>query len=388
MFNKYFYSVFTHEDTSNLETLRNSLSFLSPIIQSVNLTTNNVYHELVNLDVSRACGPDHITPKLLKLCTEFISEPLSQLFNQSMSSGTLPRDWTTANVIPIYKKGERCLVSNHRPISLTYIVVKVMERIICKQLISALERSGRISDNQFGFRTNRSTIAIHDWSLCLECCSSTHCVFLDFTKAFDSVPHEHLLLTLQCLGITGQLLQWVHSFLTCHFQQVVINGSYSDWLPVRSGVSQGSILGPLLFLLYIDDLHSVVSNSTLKLFADNIVLHRKVKCSADCSLLQQDLDNISSWTTKWQLHLNASKGRVFLISNKRKPLTYMYVINGTTISGISTVKYLGVHIQSNLSWSHHCRTVSAKTRPFASQHMGGYHCCEICGLQILSETIT
>ena len=222
IFNKYFYSVFTHEDTSNLDTLRNSISFLSPIIQLINFTPNNVYNELVNLDAGKACGPDNITPKLLKLCAEFICEPLSQLFNQSMSSGTLHRDWTAANITPIYKKGERCLACNYRPISLTSIVVKVMERIICKQLISALERSGCISDNQFGFRANRSTVtlllsAIHDWSLCLERRSSTHCVFLDFAKVFDSVPHEHLLLKLQCLGITGQLLQWVRSFLTSCF---------------------------------------------------------------------------------------------------------------------------------------------------------------------------
>ena len=150
-----------------------------------------------------------------------------------MSSGTLPRDWTAANIIPIYKKGERCLACNYRPISLTSIVVKVMERIICKQLISALVRSGHIGENQFGFRANRSTVtlllsAIHDWSLCLERRSSTHCVFLDFAKVFDSVPHEHLLLKLQCLGITGQFLQWVRSFLTSRFQRVVVNGSYSD----------------------------------------------------------------------------------------------------------------------------------------------------------------
>ena len=256
----------------------------------------------MNLDTGKACGPDHITPRLLKLCAEFICEPLSQLFNQSMLSGTLPRDWIATNITPIYKKGERCLACNYRPISLTSIIVKVMERIICKQLISTLERSGRISDNQFGFRANRSTVTlllsvIHDWSLCLERRSSIHCVFLDFAKAFDLVPHEHLLLKLQCLGITGQLLQWVRSFLTSRFQRVGINGSYSDWLPVRSGVPQGSVLGPLLFLLYIDDLHNVVSNSTLKLFADNVALYREVKCSADCSLLQQDLDNISSWTT-------------------------------------------------------------------------------------------
>ena len=187
-----------------------------------------------------------------------------------------------------------------------------MEKIICKQLISALEKSKRISDNQFGFWANCSTVtlllsAIHDWSSCLEHRSTTHCCFLDFAKAFDSVPHEHLL-KLQCLGITGELLQWLRSFLICRFQQVVINGNYCDWPPVKSGIPQGSVLGPLLFFIYIDDLHTVVNNSILQLFANDVALYQEIKSSADCLILQQDLDNIYSWTTKWQLCLHLNVG--------------------------------------------------------------------------------
>ena len=367
MFNNYFYSVFTNEDTTHLKALENSLTFLSSIIHSVNFTSEGVYYELVNLDVSKACGPDHITPKLLKLSADFISDPLSRLFNQSMSSGTLPKDWTTANIVPVYKKGERCLVQNYQPISLTSVVVKVMERVICKQLVSALEKSGRISDYQFGFRANRSTVtlllsAMNDWSSCLERRSTTHCVLLDFAKAFDSVPHEHLLLKLHCLGITGQLLHWLRSFLTCRFQRVTINSNYSDWLPVRSGVPQGSVLGPLLFLLYVDDLPSVVSYSTLKLFADDVALYREVTSPADCLLLQKDLDSIYYWTLKWQLRLNASKCLAFFISNKKKLISFTYKIHNTLIAWNSIVKYLGVHIKSNLSWSYHCKIVSAKAK--------------------------
>ena len=120
-------------------------------------------------------------------------------------------------------------------------------------------------------------------------------IFLDFAKAFDSVAHEHLLIKLQCIGINGELLLWIRSFLTHRLQRVVVNGTYSDWLSVRSGVQQGSVLGPLLFLLYIDDLHSILKHSKLKLYADDVALYRKIKSEADCQLLQDDLDLATSF---------------------------------------------------------------------------------------------
>ena len=129
----------------------------------------------------------------------------------------LPKDWTTANVVPVHKKGDRRVAGNYRPISLTSIVVKIMERIICRKLTEILEKSNHLRDAQFGFRSCHSTVslllsAVHDWSLCLELRSSVHCVLLHFSKAFDSVAHEHLLLKLQLFGIDGKLLQWIRSF--------------------------------------------------------------------------------------------------------------------------------------------------------------------------------
>ena len=150
----------------------------------------------------------------------------------------------------VFKKGDRRIAANYRPISLTSIVVKIMERIICiyRQLIAVLEQSARLSDTQFGFRANCSAVslllsAVHDWSLCLELRTGVHCIFLDFAKAFDSVAHEHLLIKLQYIGIDGELLQWIRSLLTHRLQRVVVNGTFSDWLSVRSEVPQGSVLG-------------------------------------------------------------------------------------------------------------------------------------------------
>ena len=171
------------------------------------------------------------------------------------------------------QKGDSHLSLNYRPISLTSVVIKVMERIIHRQIVKALETHNLISTYlQHGFRSCHSTvslllIAIHDWAACLERRHSIHCtcIFLDLAKAFDSVPHSRLilLLKLECLGIKGDLLQWLKCFLTMRFQRVIINGTFSNLLPVLSGVPQGSVLGPLLILLYIDDIHCSVSHSSV-----------------------------------------------------------------------------------------------------------------------------
>ena len=168
---------------------------------------------------------------LLKLGAEFTAASLTHLFQLSLSSGKLPMDWTSANVVPIHKKGDKHLSNNYCPIGLTSIVVKIMERIIHRQLVHALESHNLISDCQFGFRHKRSSVslllqAVLDWVGSLDCHNSNHCLFLDLAKAFDSVLHPRLLLKLDSLGITDDILNWLKGFLTA---RVVINGQYSSW---------------------------------------------------------------------------------------------------------------------------------------------------------------
>ena len=296
-FNTYFSSVFTVDDGSDVSKLKESLSIHPSIIDSIKFTTEDVNEELTNLHCDKACGPDLLPSRLLKLGAEFIAPSLAQLFQQPLSSDKLSLDWISANVVPVDKKGDKHLPSNYRPISLTSIVIKIMKRIIHRQLIATLEYHNILDDCKFGFQHKRSTVsllleAVNDWAVSLENRNSTHCVFLDLVKAFDSVSNPRLLLKLEALGISGDILR---AFLTGRRQRVVVNGQFSSWLPVTSDVPQDSVLDPLLFLLYINDISSVVAHSKVKLFADDVTIYKEISSSSDAALLKVDLSSIAQW---------------------------------------------------------------------------------------------
>ena len=292
--------LFTKENVLKLNELKPKISPVTTI-DSITISPDDVLGQLSSLDVTKSGGPDCITPRMLKLTADHVCYLLSRVMNKSVISGSLPFDWISANIVPIHKKNDRHSPDNYRPISLTSIIVKVLKRIIHKHLYSVLRKNDLLSQHQYGFQPNRSTTtlllqALDDWTLSLERHESVHCLFLDYAKAFDSVPHERLLLKLESLGISGNLLEWMRSFLTKRFQRVVVNGSYSDWAPVTSGVPQGSVLGPLLFLRYIDELSSIPNVCKLKLFADDVLLYFCVKSVKDCQLLQNDLSAIVSFS--------------------------------------------------------------------------------------------
>ena len=224
-FSKYFCSVFTKENTANLDSLIPESSHCT-IIDSIHITPDEVHAESCHLNVDKTCGPDNITPFLLNSSADFISIPFCHLFNKSLSTGTLPFDWISGNTIPIHRRNDKHNPGNYRPISLTSVAIKVFEHILHRHLVSAVEHHHLLSPSQSGFRNKRSTItllteATDDWSQCLEQCSTVHCLMLDFANAFDSVPHERLLLKLSSLGIHGKVLSWLRLFSTKRKQRVV-----------------------------------------------------------------------------------------------------------------------------------------------------------------------
>ena len=255
-FNDYFCFIFTVEDCLSLDELRSSLDVCGSLVllDFIQTTPSEVFELLSTLNCRKASGPDTICPRLLKEGAAEILCPLSKLFNKSLRDSVLTVDWVNANVCPVYKRGDKQSVSNYRPISLTCIVLKLfLEWIVHKHLYSMLESRDLLQDHQFGFRRKRSTTsllmtAVHDWAAGLNFNQTTHCLFLDLCKAFDSVPHERLLLKLQLYGVGGALLTWFDHSLTTHRQRVSLNGSFLLWLPVSYfGGSPGLYFGPSTF---------------------------------------------------------------------------------------------------------------------------------------------
>ena len=247
----------------------------------------------------------------LKETAAEISIPLSIIFSKSLQSGHLPECWKIANVVPIHKSGSRHFTNNYRPISLICVVGKVLESIIRDSMLHHLTVNGLISQQQHGFLphcscTSQLLTAINDWTCSIDQGYPIDVIYFDFRKAFDTVPHARLLLKLKEYGINGNLLCWLDGFLSNRRQRVSINGSFSQLSDVTSGIPQGSVLGTLLFTVYVNDLPSCV-NSSLLSFADDTKLFRCIRSEMDVVQSQHDTNALLDWSKLWPLSFNISK---------------------------------------------------------------------------------
>ena len=292
----------------------------------ININLNGILKLLSNLQPHKAAGPDKIRPIVLReLRTEIAPTGIIQLiFEKSLATGKLPSNWTRANVSPIFKKGEKSDPSNYRPISLTCILCKVMEHVIASNLTAHLNWHNILYDLQHGFRQKRSCETqllqlVEDLGKQLIKGNQIDLVLLDFSKAFDKVNHLKLLFKLSQHGVKGNTLNWIRSFLLGRTQAVVLEGERSAEAPVTSGVPQGSVLGPLLFLLYINDLPQNIQ-SQVRLFADDTAVYITVTSSEDANTLQADLDALQEWERTWDMEFNPSKCQVLHITRSRQPL--------------------------------------------------------------------
>ena len=302
-----------------------------------------------------------------KTTADEVAPMLTVLFQLSLDSGKVPNDWKQANVVPIFKKGDRSLPENYRPVSLTSITCKILEHIVHTSIMDHFDTHRILTDTQHGFRKQRSCetqllVTIHDIANNLAQGNQVDVVLLDFSKAFDKVPHRRLAHKLHYYGVRDRTLGWIQAFLSGRSQQVVLEGAHSSPAAVLSGVPQGTVMGPLLFLAYINDLPDVVKFSNTRLFADDTLLFRKICKPEDQNLLQADLDCLAEWEDTWQMSFNASKCNTICIppSNRTPVIDPQYTLHGQTLQTVSASKYLGVTIQDDLSWSKHIESVAAR----------------------------
>ena len=333
-----------------------------PTMPSINISVAGVTKLLSKLKPHKAAGPDQQKPRVLKELCDVLAPILTIIFQRTMDTSKLPDDWKDANVIPIYKKGPKYKPANYRPVSLTCICSKLMEHIIVSNMITFLEEQHILYDKQHGFRSKRSCETqliefMHELHQSMQKNTQVDAVVMDFSKAFDKVAHNRLIYKLDFYGIRGQTLAWIKDFLSNRKQRVLIGGESSEEAPVTSGVPQGSVLGPALFLVFINDLPEQVKSS-VRLFADDTIVYHNIKDTKDCEELQQDLLELERWETEWQMEFHPDKCNIIRVTRSKNPIMFNYQLRGHQLEVVTDAKYLGVTISHDLRWDAHIRNVA------------------------------
>ena len=376
MFNEYFEEQFSEASDYDVD-----IDYNNDSVNDIDFSTSRIRKILKDIDVNKSAGPDGIHGKILKNCREGIAYPLSCIFRISYNTGQIPSEWKLANVVPVHKKGTKTSVENYRPISLTSLVMKVFEKIVRDELLEKCQH--KLNQNQHGFLPQKScTTQMVDYidSLLLSINDNirTDVIYFDFAKAFDTVNHDIILKKLKLeFGIDGTLLKFIMNYLKDRKQRVVIGGSQSGLKNVRSGVPQGSILGPLFFILFINDMSECVSEGTdIALYADDTKMWRKIVSWSDHEILQRDIDALHSWAQRNKMKFHPNKCKVLSISNRASEnstwismfpfQSFVYTLNEIELDFVKSEKDLGVHVTSDLNWEENIHALCTK----ASSRLG------------------
>ena len=322
-------------------------------IQNIHFPTTTVFHTLKRLDTSKASGPDGISAHVLKACASQLALPLSRLFSLCFRSGIQPSSWKVANVVPIHKKKSRSTLSNYRSISLLTILSKVMETHVNRSVTNFLERNSIRSHCQFGFHGSSSTADLltklhHEWSKSLASGVAVHVLAIDIAGAFDKVSHPGVLHKAKCYGIRGPLLTWPRRYLENRQIKAVVGGQSSTPHNIRAGVPQESILGPTLFLLYVNGCQDILPPGIgLGTYADDTTLYQSISTTTDIpdasEALQQATDAISHWGSTWRIAFEPTKSKALQIDHHRPPSGLPAIrFNGFDVPEADQIKLLGV----------------------------------------------
>ncbi len=371
-----FSSVFTRDKMDSLPPLHGNPS---PDIADLIITTKGVEKLLSRLVSTKASGPDNIPNQLLKEVSQELAPALASLFNQSICTGQHPEDWRKANVSPIFKKDDKHAAANYRPVSLTCVCSKLLEHIVVSHLMGHLEEHQILTKLQHGFRqkhscTSQLILTTAELAEYYDNNTQVDISILDFSKAFDVVSHRKLLYKLEHYGINGKLLEWIRGFLTGRTQCVVVDGVASKPANVLSGVPQGTCLGPILFLCYINDItHDI--QSQLRLFADDALLYRPIRSELDHQILNNDLKKLEQWALQWDMNFNPKKCYILSLKRTGVKSIHMYSLCNVILKTVSSIPYLGVLLSEDMTYTDHIRKICSKasrTLGFLSRNLK--HC--------------
>ena len=340
-------------------------------MEPIELSVDGIAKLLREVDRKKAPGPEGIPSLVIKTLANEISPLLFVFYRKTLDEGIVPKSWRSAHITPVPKNGRSSKPEDYRPISLTSNFCKIMEHIIANSIMHFLCTKGAISECQHGFCKGRScysqpALFVHDLVKAADKGVGTDAVFLDFKKAFDRVSHVKIIHKLMAYGINQQVVKWIQSFLGNRFQRVALDGILSDEICVTSGVPQGSVLGPILFLIYINDIVDNV-RCKVRLFADYTVIYREIKTLLnDICCLQNNLNIIAGWCSSRQLDLNVKKCISMNFTHSNSVTHVPYNISGYPFQFVRHHKYLGITLSSSFSFKEHIRNVVGKANRMQS----------------------
>ena len=360
MLNVFFSSVFT-KSTKAVPSIE---AKTVPEIHSIKVEEEDVREALGAIKDGSAPGPEGISTRVIRELKEELVRPLTILFRASMDKTKIPDEWRDAIVSPIFKKGKKSEPSNYRPVSLTSIFGKTLERIVKKNLVQHIETNNLLRDTQHGFRPGRSpeTNLIDFFNTATKWMDegeSFDVLYLDFAKAFDVVDHERLMIKVEAIGIRGKLKEWIRDWLRDRRQRVKVDGCMSEWMAVVSSVVQGSVLGGTLFTIFIDDIDLAILDALitiLRKFADDTKIARLIRSREDAERFQQVINNLCEWAEKWEMSFNVAKCKILHFG--RKNPQYEYTMQGKKIEVATEEKDLGVWVNTTLKPTRQCEAAA------------------------------
>jgi len=387
---KQFSSVFSNPSETDLS----AAEFNRPEVafpfgdDKLSFSRQDIINAIDDIKLNSAAGPDAIPVCLLKNCKELLSEPIYLIWERSFEEGDIPSYYKTSYIAPLHKKGSRALPVNYRPVSLTSHIIKIFERVLRKKLVCHLESNSLLCSQQHGFRSGHSCLTqlLHHFDDILEDHMNgedTDAIYLDYAKAFDKVDHKLLIKKLHRYQVHPKMVKWIEEFLSNRTQHVVVEGVMSYAASIISGVPQGTVLGPVLFLIFINDITDCITKSTIRCFADDTRIMKSIGCEQDVIVLQEDLDKVVQWSKKNNMTLHEDKFELICHNSsksnllKELPFTCLQFQYKTSQGNILTPKHqltdLGVKVCDDLSWSHHITSICDKARQTAAWVFSVFH---------------